>query len=175
MLAVLSRSSEYAIRALTWLAQQPGEQFHLARDMAVVLDIPAPFLGKVLQPLVARGVLHSQRGRSGGFRLARPTREISLQEIVLTQEKLERMRQCILGQRACQEHDSCPLHDWWSRASAQFFSVLERTSLEDLARYAQQHAGCCYPLPLDLSVSGAPLPSLGTRPAQASPRLALNN
>ena len=61
----IARSSEYAIRALTYLASWEGDGYCLARRMAEDLGIPAPFLGKCLQPLVVRGLLASQRGRCG--------------------------------------------------------------------------------------------------------------
>ena len=48
---MISRSSEYAIRALTYMALQEADTFHLAQDMARELSIPPAFLGKVLQPL----------------------------------------------------------------------------------------------------------------------------
>ncbi len=147
--------------------------------MAEMLSIPAPFLGKVLQPLVAHGILHSQRGRSGGFRLARPASQIQLHQIVETQERLERARHCILGQSECHDHDACPLHDWWRETSEKLFSMLETMTLEDMARYPQSHPGCKYPLPmtmpaaLTLTAPRAPLPT----PPQPfeSPRLAVGS
>ena len=65
---MISRTSEYAIRSLSFMASRPRGEFHLALDMARELGIPAAFLGKVLQPLVVRGLLSSQRGRGGGGR-----------------------------------------------------------------------------------------------------------
>lgn len=164
MTPVLSRSSEYAIRALTWLAQHNDERFHLARDMAEVLGIPAPFLGKVLQPLVSHGVLFSQRGRSGGFRLARHPSEIKLRQIVETQEHLERAKHCILGQSECSEGEVCPLHNWWSQTSEKFFAMLDTTTLADMALYQQQHPDCRYPLPIPMEIPRAPLPAPAATP-----------
>lgn len=129
--------------------------------MAEVLGIPAPFLGKVLQPLVSQGVLFSQRGRSGGFRLAREPREVTLRHIVETQERLDRVRDCVLGQNECHEHEACPLHDWWSQTTARYFAMLDKTTLRDLANYAQQHPGCTYPLAV--ATAGAPLPPFGSQ------------
>ncbi|MHC4261652.1 MAG: RrF2 family transcriptional regulator, partial [Planctomycetota bacterium] len=87
---MISRASEYAIRALTYLASQPSGSFHLARDMGERLEIPAPFLAKILQPLVSRGLVHSQRGRSSAFRMAKEPREIRIYARVVAQEPLVR-------------------------------------------------------------------------------------
>jgi Rrf2 family transcriptional regulator, iron-sulfur cluster assembly transcription factor len=127
--------------------------------MAEVLGIPAPFLGKVLQPLVSHGVLYSQRGRSGGFRLARDPSEIKLRQIVETQEQLDRARQCILGQSECNDHEVCPLHAWWSQTTEKFFEMLDNTTLEEMAVYQAQHPGCRYPLPTQIELPRAPLPT----------------
>ena len=144
---MISRSSEYAIRALTFLALQDAPRFHLARDMAELLGIPAPFLGKVLQPLVARNILTSQRGRSGGFKLARRASEISLLQIVETQENLEHLQLCILGQTDCSDERPCPLHAYWSAASQAFLSMLSDTTLQHLADHSRTHPASSYPFP----------------------------
>jgi Rrf2 family protein len=144
---MISRSSEYAIRALTFLARQDGERYYLARDMAETLGIPAPFLGKVLQPLVSRGILDSQRGRSGGFRLARPAGEVRLLDIVETQESLEHLDRCILGQAQCTDERPCPLHDYWRSAAADFMRVLKTTTLRTLLEHGRKHPHSSYPFP----------------------------
>jgi Rrf2 family protein len=144
---VISRSSEYAIRALTYMAQHEAGTFHLAQEMARELSIPPAFLGKVLQPLVTRGILGSQRGRGGGFRLVRPASEVFLAEIIATQENLERSRQCVLGQGECSDEHSCPLHAEWRSRTDSFLEHLERTSLSDLLRYQRSHPNCRYPFP----------------------------
>jgi Rrf2 family protein len=142
---VISRSSEYAIRALTYLAQQRDGRHRLARDIAEQLGIPAPFLGKVLQPLVSRGILHSQRGRSGGFRLDRPASAIALVDIVETQEDVGTADVCMLGQRVCDDAHACPLHDTWTKAANAFHARLRGTSLQDVVDFCEAHPGCPYP------------------------------
>lgn len=145
---VLSKSSEYAIRALTYLAQREGDGRHyLARDMAEHLGIPAAFLGKVLQPLVTRGLLHSRRGRSGGFRLDRPASAITLTQIAEAEETLQSGDVCILGQRVCDSAHACALHESWIRASRSIRDRLLRTTLADLVQHAEANPGCAYPLP----------------------------
>lgn len=143
----LSRSSEYAIRALTFLAQQPSsDRFHLVREMAEQLGIPAAFLGKVLQPLVTRGVLGSQRGKYGGFRLLRSPGELSLFEIVDSQERLAEHRACFLGQAECEDERACPMHEYWKAAHSAFRDRLAMTTLADLVRFCAERPRSGYPL-----------------------------
>ena len=143
----ISRSSEYAIRALTHLAQRQEDGFCLAREMAEVLGIPAPFLGKCLQPLVARGILFSQRGRNGGFKLALPAADIPLYDIVDSQEHLGRVRQCFLGQAECSDERACPMHDFWRNASNDFIDRLANTSLADILNFCDEQPQSGYPAP----------------------------
>lgn len=144
---MLSRASEYAIRALTYLAQKPRGSYYLARAMGEELGIPAPFLAKILQPMVTRGLVESQRGRHGGFRLARAANEITLDQIVASQEQLDRLSQCLLGQGECSDEVPCPLHDFWKHASTEFLETFARTSLADLANFTQNSPQTRYPLP----------------------------
>lgn len=148
---MISRASEYAIRALTFLASQPSGSFHLARDMGERLEIPAPFLAKILQPLVSRGLVHSQRGRSGGFRLAKEPREIRIYEVVDAEEHLGRLRQCMLGQAECSDERACPMHDYWKSTCDHFLGVLASTSLQDLVQFSESRPDCNYPLPATLT------------------------
>ncbi len=144
----ISRSSEYAIRALTYLAMQgPDSGFVLAKQMAERLGIPAPFLGKTLQPLVARGILESQRGRRGGFRLAAPASEVTLYQIVDAIEHLDSVRQCFLGQAECSDERACPMHEYWKAASEKFEAQLTNTTLADVVRFCERRPNSRYPLP----------------------------
>ena len=68
---MLSRTSQYALRAILYLADQPVERSVRAIDVAENLDVPANYLSKILHTLARSGLLISERGPRGGFRLAR--------------------------------------------------------------------------------------------------------
>ena len=141
----IAQSSAHAIRAMTFLAQKPKSEFWLVRAIAEELELPAPYLAKILQPLVNRGLLESQRGRRGGFRLARPAAAVTLYEIVDAQEQLGGPRQCLLGQSACGDDRACPMHDFWKRASDGFRQRLSCTRLSDLVRFCEREPDSGYP------------------------------
>ncbi len=142
----ISRSSEYAIRALTFLARQEDkDRFFLARDMAQELSIPAPFLGKVLQPLVSRGLLISQRGRRGGFKLAQEPKDITLFHIVDAEDHLGKPRVCFLGQAECNDERACPMHEYWKVKYENFLNQLNSTSLLDLTAFCDENPAGGYP------------------------------
>ncbi len=141
----ISQASEHAIRALTYLAQRPGEGYQLIRDMAAHIDVPAPFLGKLPQPLVAKGVLESQRGRGGGVKLAVPADQVTLHSIVDAQEHLGGRQICFLGQEECSDERACPVHDFWKDAKADYEQKLLDTTLADLVRFCAARPDSGYP------------------------------
>ncbi len=129
---MLSRSAEYAIRALAFLGHLPERPWQLCREIAGELGMPSPFLSKVLQTLTARGILESQRGRGGGFRLARAPGRITLLEVVEPFDHLGDRKLCVLGQKICSDDTPCPLHDTWKATLGRFLDALAETTLADV-------------------------------------------
>jgi Rrf2 family protein len=78
----LTRASNYALQALAYLVDQPADKSVASHVAAEARGIPERFLLKVLQPLVSAGVLRSIKGPNGGYRLARPARQITLLEVI---------------------------------------------------------------------------------------------
>jgi Rrf2 family protein len=132
---MLSRSSQYAIRALAYLAMRERGQWVLTRQIAADLDIPSPSLAKILQTLAGEGILGSQRGRNGGFRLVRNPDRLSLFDIVEAFDKFGDGRPCVLGQKVCSDESACPLHHTWKHSLNSFRHRLQTTTLTDLSRH----------------------------------------
>jgi len=127
---VFSTTLEYALRAVTFLAARPGEGM-AAQRIAEAMKIPDDYVSKVLQQLVRGGVLASQRGRKGGFQLARPAKEISLLTVVNAVEPIVRINRCPLGlpQHAVQ---LCPLHARLDHAYGLVEKAFADTTLAEL-------------------------------------------
>ncbi|RKN40174.1 RrF2 family transcriptional regulator [Streptomyces hoynatensis] len=75
-------STEWLLHCAASLAQLEAGATASAAQLAQYFDLPAPYLAKQLQALVRAGVLTATTGPRGGFRLARPTAEITLLQIV---------------------------------------------------------------------------------------------
>lgn len=131
---MISRSAEYAIRSLTYMGTRGDPSWMLSREIAEELGIPPPFLAKVLQTLVATRILESQRGRGGGFRLARDPESLSLYEIVEPFDHLGHRKLCVLGQKVCSEETACPLHHAWEATRGLFLTALQGTTLAAVQR-----------------------------------------
>lgn len=123
MAMILSKASEYGIRAILYLATQQVDGYLSIRTIADELDLSFHFLTKIFQKLTQAGLLESLRGPNGGVALARPAAHITLREVYVAIEGPELFESCVLGLPGCGEAKPCPLHDQW---------VVERTRLDRL-------------------------------------------
>src|SRR5580700_8884822 len=110
---MFSRSSGYAIQALTYLAAQPSGRLVGAREIAETLEIPMPFLWKILRNLSRKKLVRSFKGVRGGYELARPAKNISVSEVIAASAGARRSEMCLLGLERCDENNPCPLHSSW--------------------------------------------------------------
>ena len=78
---MFSLTTEYALRAAIDLAGHPGDA-RSARAIALQAEIPGAYVSRVLAMLARNGLVRAQRGRSGGYDLARPPADITLFDIV---------------------------------------------------------------------------------------------
>lgn len=66
-----SKTCDYALQALVYVAAQPEDLCVRGQDVAAYLyDVPSPYLAKILRGLAGKGILQSFKGRGGGFLLA---------------------------------------------------------------------------------------------------------
>ena len=133
---MLTRSAEYAVRALSLLALREGNGALHSAEIADELGLPPQFLTKILRRLTATDLVTSQRGRAGGFRLNRSADEISLLAVVRPFQDGMTGVECLLGQSNCSDSDACPLHDQLTGIRQSFHDLLAGTTLADIARRA---------------------------------------
>ncbi|WP_377807160.1 Rrf2 family transcriptional regulator [Azospirillum sp. A29] len=79
---MLSQKAKYALRALIMLAEKDNGDLILIADIAERENIPRKFLEAILVELRKEGILFAKRGKSGGYRLARPAAEITFGEVI---------------------------------------------------------------------------------------------
>ncbi len=136
---MLSQTGRYALRALDYLATHDDGGYKLVKDISGELNIPRQYLSKILHTLACEGLLHSQRGRSGGFRLSRPAKQITLYEVIDPIDHLSRLCACIMGEKPCGEEnprgddDPCALHEMWGEVRGKYLDFLQKTTLDKLS------------------------------------------
>jgi Rrf2 family protein len=130
----ITRTGEYGLRGLLFLAKQPPEKVALVSEVSRAQRIPGTFLAKIFQRLSKAGVLKSIRGSGGGFYLARPAGKITMKEVIEALEGPIAINRCLMRKGTCNEEEECPLHEVWERAQKGLLDVLTKTTMEDLAK-----------------------------------------
>lgn len=133
----ISRMSDYAIVLLTVMARTDAKQY-TARILADDSGLTLPTVGKLLKMLSAGGLLHSQQGRNGGYRLARPANEISLADIIEVIDGPIAMTECFTVDHDCDREANCELRPHWQAINQSVRQLLGNTSLAALIEPVQQ-------------------------------------
>lgn len=133
---MISKTATHALNAMTVLAELPG-QFQGAASIAERIGAPQNYLGKLLQGLIESGIVYSQKGIGGGFRLARTPEAISLFDIVEPVDHVSRWEGCVLGREACSADEPCALHDKWAGVRDMYLTMLKETRLTDLLTHSK--------------------------------------
>jgi Rrf2 family protein len=131
---LITRATEYAIRAVLFLARQPRGEIVLKKDICRTQDITPAFLTKILQPLIKSGIVGSQRGVGGGFYLIKDPAEITLLDVVRAEEGPIYLNQCLAREGVCARDVFCPVHGAWREIRADLMTTLGRYSFARLAQ-----------------------------------------
>ena len=113
---MLSSTSKYGIRAVAYIASKPRNNGMVGiKQISRDLDLPAPFLAKILQLLAKQKILSSSKGPHGGFSLLRDPKNITLLDIITTIDGNDIFDNCIIHNMPCRLVDEnkipCPIHD----------------------------------------------------------------
>jgi len=127
----VSAKVDYALRAMTELAAATPSLM-TAEQLATAQKIPPKFLESILAQLRNGGLVASQRGAEGGYRLAKPPKEISIADVI---RELEGPIATVRGARPDELEyagAAAGLRDIWLELRKQMRGVLEQTTLADL-------------------------------------------
>jgi len=133
---LFSRSAEYGIRAMAFLALQKGGKLSGAREISQAENIPMPYLWKILRLLTQRKLIRSFKGIGGGYELARPADKVKVSDVLFATDGADHRQSCVLGLPECDNRNPCPLHDRWKEVRTAMTEMLDETSLADLAEVA---------------------------------------
>lgn len=131
---VITRATEYAIRTILYLAQQPKNEIVLKKDICRTQNVTPAFLTKILQPLIKAGIVSSQRGVGGGFLLTKDPDDINLLDILQAEEGELKLNHCLLDEDACRRDKHCSAHEVWHEAQDEMIKVLKKYSVTQLVK-----------------------------------------
>ena len=93
------------------MMEAEGDGKNTVVDLATELDIPQPYLSKILQQLAKSNIISSTKGRGGGFYLTKENLNRPLIDVVMCIEGSNVFDQCILGLSKCSDKHPCALHE----------------------------------------------------------------
>lgn len=139
---MISKTSGYAIRGIIYIALKSGEGRKIGiHELAEELNVPQPFLGKILQGLVRRDIVSSTKGPNGGFFLNANTLKTTALEIIDAIDGLGQFRRCLLGLPECSGENPCPLHHHVVNFRDNLVGTLETLTVQELmTEVAEGHA-----------------------------------
>jgi Rrf2 family protein len=118
------------MQAVLYLAAQNNRDNIPAEEIANKLSIPKEFVSKILQSLTESGIVNSQKGKAGGFSIAKDPKRIKLIDIVAAIDGLSMFQSCVLGFPHCSPDNPCPLHNKWGELRTKAYSMLTDESLD---------------------------------------------
>jgi len=134
---ILSRTSQYAIQALIFVATQPRGVPVLIRTVAEHLGVPPAYLAKIMQSLSRGKLIHSFRGRQGGVCLSEGGENTDLMQILTLIEGPGLTDTCVLGLKVCGDDTACPMHTQWKPIKLRIVKLLNQQTLGKLAAAVQ--------------------------------------
>ncbi|AFL84594.1 MULTISPECIES: RrF2 family transcriptional regulator [Belliella] len=131
---MFSKACQYGIKAVIYIWSQSLKGVKVgAKETAEHVDAPEPFTAKILQELVRKKVIGSQKGPSGGFYAGTEHEKLTLQDLVIAIDGDGLFSGCSLGLKACSETNPCPLHHEIKKVRTHVVSMLTKKTLKELA------------------------------------------
>ena len=135
---MLSKKSQYAFKALMYLAQNDDKGPVLIAEIAKKKKIPLKFLENILLELKKGGVLESKKGKGGGYYFAVPPAEVPMAKIIRLLDGPIALLPCVSLNfyEKCKNCDekSCGLHDMMVLVRDATLKVLEKRTVADIAK-----------------------------------------
>ncbi|MGB7204169.1 MAG: Rrf2 family transcriptional regulator [Anderseniella sp.] len=129
----LSTKGRYAVMAMADIALQAEEELVTLSDVAERQDISQEYLEQLFSKLRKAGLVESQRGPGGGYRLARPADRINIADIVSAADEPLQVTRCqgdaIEG---CVKGEKCVTHELWAALGRQVYGFLSAVTLGDV-------------------------------------------
>lgn len=135
---MLSQKAKYALKALCQMAGGPQGKLILVSEIAEREQAPRKFLELILLDLKRHGLVYSQRGKNGGYALAKPASQITVGEVIRILDGPLAPLPCasLSGYRRCSDCDNeeiCPVRVVMRQVRDAMASIVDNTSIADAA------------------------------------------
>ena len=140
----LSKLADYAVVVLARLAS--GDAVQTSPNIAGATGLPEPTVAKVLKGLASGGLVVSQRGARGGYRLLRPLEDVNVADVVAAIDGPVHVTACVDGSPSSCQAQQCCCRGGWDQVNHAVMQALGTISIADIvAHRATPHS--CAPAP----------------------------
>ena len=133
---VISTKGRYALRMMLDLAQQDPDAYISLKSIAQRQDISIKYMEAIAAHLNRAELVNSQRGKEGGYRLARPASEITVAEVLHSAEGSLAAVACLeldeKGNAACERAGQCLTLPLWRRLDTLMDDFLSGVTVQDV-------------------------------------------
>ncbi|HBC79943.1 MAG TPA: Rrf2 family transcriptional regulator [Bacteroidales bacterium] len=138
---MLSNSCRYGIRAVVYIAiRYPAKTNIGIKEISGDLNLPAPYLAKILQLLARHKILNSVKGPNGGFSLQKRPESVTMLDIVKIIDGEALFENCLIHDGSCTEakkkNRTCPVHDDFSKIREDIDKLFRGKTIQDLVNTA---------------------------------------
>ncbi|WP_369049150.1 Rrf2 family transcriptional regulator [Tenacibaculum sp. UWU-22] len=131
---MFTRASKNGIRSVLFLANNSSAKKKLgAKFVAEKLEIPAPFLAKILQKLSKNDIISSVKGPHGGFYLNKENTQKTLLDVILCIDQSNKLEECFLGQLECNNEKPCVVHHIYKPFKKQMLLEVKTKTIAEVA------------------------------------------
>jgi Rrf2 family protein len=129
----ISRKADYALRAITFLVNQPENKRSSISEIAENEGIPRDFLAKILKELCRTGFLKSFQGVTGGYQLAKNKSEITFLNVIEAMQGEVKVNMCVDEDNECQcnHRSSCAMLPFWKKIQKNVVKDLKDVRFDD--------------------------------------------
>jgi Rrf2 family iron-sulfur cluster assembly transcriptional regulator len=131
---LVRRNTDYALRAMVYLAKHDSDGLVSAREVSQKGDIPYQLACKLLQKLHNAKLVESCMGPKGGFRLSRTLSKIHLLEIIEAIQGKVKLSRCLLGEDVCPHQKSCKVRTKLAELEKTINNYLSSVTLEKIVK-----------------------------------------
>lgn len=132
---MFSKSTEYALRSVIFIAQKGSAEKKLGLDeIAKAIDSPVSFTAKILQQLTKDNkIVSSMRGPNGGFYLTDKAKKLPVRIILEAMQEYEVLDKCVLGLAECSDAKPCPMHSEYKIIKHELIRLFSKKTIQMLA------------------------------------------
>ena len=135
----IARQTDYAARILLHLSCLTEGELASISEIAAQRQLPVPFVRRLVGLLVKAGLLTTERGIKGGLKLARPSRDISLADVVRATEGPLALNNCVDDPHCCPFSKDCPVSYAWAEATGVLEETLSAFRFDQMATMFDGH------------------------------------